>query len=134
MKSTAQLSLYFISAICLSGCHKLTMPELHQKYGQSTQGAEIDHESINQVAIGMYKAEVASILGNPHINPAQPEVWTYIHLVSGRVTDVAYQLTFSHNKVVEISSISGGQATTLKKHAAHSNVSTKLKKQKSKKA
>ena len=78
----------------------LTTACQHIKKIARNQNIPLSQLPIEQVASGMTKNEVLMLLGPAHINPKQPDRWSYLYIVRGKVQDNIFIVEFENDRVV----------------------------------
>ena len=92
-----------LTILLISSCTSW-LPDAHRQ--DVTQGNEIKQEALNKILVGMKKAEITSIIGNPTLkDPFHANRWDYIYrYVPGRGEAVQSRLTlfFKDDELIRI--------------------------------
>jgi len=92
-----------LTILLISSCASW-LPDAHRQ--DVTQGNEIKQEALNKILVGMKKAEITPIIGNPTLkDPFHANRWDYIYrYVPGRGEAVQSRLTlfFEDDELIRI--------------------------------
>ncbi len=96
------MQLYLIALlICFTNIF-ITACSDSYRYNNSQQGTLHATQNWESIKIGMSKKQVQETLGKAHIHPFNNNIWTYTHLINGKVSDQASILYFKNDKLEKI--------------------------------
>ena len=103
-KINLSLSVFLLVSISLVSSCASWLPNAHRL--DVTQGNEIKRETLDKIHIGMKKAEITAIIGNPMLkDPFHANRWDYIYrFVAGREQAKQSRVTlfFEGNELIRI--------------------------------
>ena len=115
-KINLSLSVFLLLSISLISSCANWLPDAHRL--DVTQGNEIKREALDKIHVGMKKAEITAIIGNPMLkDPFHASRWDYIYrYVAGREQAKQSRVTlyFEGNKLIRIDDSEYSEPDSLK--------------------